>query len=337
MHLMTAQQTGNLPSVNSITWHRLYSDREFGTEQRFRLLLYLIGSSQDVDIYHFLFVPTLLTSLLLSTVVRLKRKRSIQTVPCLYRENISSTVAERLFFADRVIALSDWTAGRLRSLGIRDVVRINAGVDLDQVRPPSDWPRLRKRCGLPQDKVLLLFSGELTRLGSLEIILSTAARILTADSDLHLVLACPTRTSQDTVARMRAQQYIRRQDLEESVTFMGDVEDFSAVLGACDVLLFPVAKMTGKIDTPLTVLEAMATGLPVILTDLPPLNEVLKEGAGIATPVGDEEALVRAILLLAKDGSLRNEMGATARSVIETHYDIEQMVSAYESIYDELT
>lgn len=336
LHLMTVQRQGNLPDVGSVTWQPVYADEGSALEERLRLLLYLIRNDLEVDIYHFLFVPTLPTSTVLSPIVRMRRKRSVQTVPCLYRQGMASMVANRVFFADRVVALSDWTAARLRSLGVDGVVRVNAGIDLDRFRPPSGRRSLRDKWGLPQSKVLALFSGELSRLGSLEIILSVAPRVLRADSDLHLVIACPTRGPGDSVARRQAQEYVRRQGLTRCVTFMGDVIDFSALLAACDLLLFPVSTMTGKIDTPLTVLEAMATGLPVVLTDTPPLNEVLKAEAGIATPREDDGAFAQAVLQLTADEAQRQALGKIGRALVEEHYSKKKMVEAYEELYDEL-
>jgi glycosyltransferase involved in cell wall biosynthesis len=330
---MTSGGKEDPPGVDQVTWQRIYADREFGIQQRVRLLVYLVGNNLDVDIYHFLFVPTLLTSFLLATVVGLKRKHSVQTVPSLCRRSMSPTIARKLFFADRVIALSDWTGSRLRSWGIEGVVRINAGINLDDFTPPTDRLSSRSGWGLPRDKVLALFSGELSRLGSLEIILAIAPRVLAASPDLHLVFASPTRKPEDLHARREAKDRICRQGFGNAVTFLGDVHCFADLLNACDMLLFPVATMTGKIDTPLTVLEAMATGLPVVLTDLPPLNEVLKADGGIATPPGDYDAFAEAILEMAHDGSRRREMGMVGRNLVEQHYDARDMVNRYDGVY----
>jgi glycosyltransferase involved in cell wall biosynthesis len=94
--------------------------------------------------------------------------------------------------------------------------------------------------------------------------------------------------------------------------------------------------MTGKIDTPLTVLEAMATGVPVILTDLPPLNEMLEAEAGIAVSPGDNEAFVQAILELAGNKERRQEMGIRCRRVVGERYNLQRMVQVYEDLYGEL-
>jgi glycosyltransferase involved in cell wall biosynthesis len=117
---------------------------------------------------------------------------------------------------------------------------------------------------------------------------------------------------------------------------VGQVDDFSGLLNACDMLLFPVSRMVAKIDTPLTVLEGMAVGLPVIITDLSPLSEVFKADVGIATPLGDNEAFAEAVLELSADENRRRQMGQAGQSVVREHYNVQNMVQAHEELYDEL-
>ena len=336
-HLMTARSVNQTPITDSVIWKYVYTDRNFLARQKLRLVWHLVQRNPDIDIYHFLFVPTLTSSRLLSRIVHLRRKLSIQTIPNLHAKYISPKVAQALLFADRVIVLSDWTANRLQSLGIKNIARINVGVDRDQFRSAQNPDAMREKFGLPTDVPLALFSGELSRLGSVEILLSIIPAVVRENSAIHFVFASPLRLPEDLPAKRRAQQTIHMLGLEAAVHFVDEVDDFSSLLKACDMLLFPVAKMTAKIDTPLTVLEAMATRLPIIITDLPPLNEVLKAEVGIASPLGDNKAFAQAILELAQDENLRRQMGCAGRKVIESHFDLQVMVKAYEDLYDELS
>ena len=336
-HLMTVRSITPPLNNNSVIWNYVYTDQNFVTKQKFRLLWHLASRNPDADIYHFLFVPTLQTSRLFSPIVQLKRKCSIQTVPSIYKSGLSSKQARTLFFADKVVVISDWTANKLQSLGLENIVRVNVGIDLEVFKPTSNQSTLRKKLGLPLDTPVVLFSGELSRLNSTAIMLSVIQHVLDENAKIHFVFACPTRKPADMTVRQKVQQQVRGWGLSDSVSFMGEVDNFSELLNACDLLAYPVARMTGKIDTPLTVLEAMATEMPVILTDLPPLNEVLKDKAGMATPVGNEETFAHAIVELSNDEKLRREMGQAGREVVRAYYNIETMVKAYEDLYDELT
>ena len=335
-HLMTVRSITPPLNNNSVIWNYVYTDQNFVTKQKLRLLWHLASRNPEADIYHFLFVPTLQTSHLFSPIVHLKRKYSIQTVPSIYKSNLSLKQVRTLFFADKVVVISDWTANKLLSLGLENVVRINAGINLEIFKPTANQSTLRKKFRLPLDAPVVLFSGELSRLDSAAIMLAIIRRVLDEDAKIHFVFACPIRKPTDMTVRQEVQQKIRGWGLSDSVSFVGEVDDFSSLLNACDVLAYPVARMTGKIDTPLTILEAMATEMPVILTDLPPLNEILKAPAGIVVPVGNEKAFAHAIIELSNDENLRREMGRTGREVVRAYYNIETMVKAYEELYEKL-
>jgi len=336
-HLMSARSVKQPPITGSVIWKYVYTDRNFLASQKLRLVWHLVQKNPDIDIYHFLFVPTLTSSRLLSGIVHLRRKLSIQTVPNLHAKYISPKVAQVLLFADKIIVLSDWTANKLQSLGIKNIARINMGIDRERFRPVQNPDDMRTKFGLPTGVPLALFSGELSRLGSTKSLLSIIPDVLKENSAIHFVLASPLRLQEDIAAKKRTQQAIHSLDLDTSVHFLDEVDDFPSLLNACDMLVFPVEEMLGKIDTPLTVLEAMATELPIIITDVPPLNEVLKAEAGIALPLGDHKGFVQAILELAQDGNVRRQMGYAGRKVIESHFDLQVMVKAYEDLYDELS
>ena len=335
-HLMTIQVVNHLPPSDSVTWRHIYTDKNFVLRQKTRLLWHLVSDNSDIDICHFLFVPTLLSSRLLSGIVRFRERHSIQTVPGLYQSNLTKANAHNLLFADKVVAISDWTANRLEMLGVKNVVRINAGIDLCRFKAVPNKEALQKKFGLPSKTPLVLFSGELSRLGSVELLLKIIRHVLVNDIAVHFVIACPTRLPEDIVVRQKLQQTICELNINNSVQILGDVDDFPGLLNACDLMIFPVSQMVAKIDTPLTILEGMAVGLPVIITDIPPLNEILKADAGIAVPLDDVDGFAQAIVELASDENRRYQMGDAGQKVTNVHYNLQTMVQAYECLYDKL-
>ena len=87
-------------------------------------------------------------------------------------------------------------------------------------------------------------------------------------------------------------------------------------------------------NIPNAILEAMATGLPVVATDVGGVKEVLKEGqTGILVPLGNTKSMTNAIGSLVNDLELRKKMGVQGRSLACTKYSIEKMVSEYENTY----
>jgi glycosyltransferase involved in cell wall biosynthesis len=95
-----------------------------------------------------------------------------------------------------------------------------------------------------------------------------------------------------------------------------------AFLQAVDVVVLP-SRYEGH---PLTLLEAMALGKPVVASAVPGIREVLEpDDAGLLIPPGDTEALAEAMRLLAADARLRAELGARGRQVVAERYPLARM------------
>lgn len=86
--------------------------------------------------------------------------------------------------------------------------------------------------------------------------------------------------------------------------------------------------------TSMTLLEAGATGLPAVVTDVGGNSEVVVQGkTGLVVPPKDAEAMVAAFLRLANDCELRKSMGMAAREHIQNNYSVESMVGKYLLLY----
>lgn len=332
-HLVTVKDI-ELPKTQvTIDWEPVYTASELSSQQKIRLLLYLIGK-RGIDLYHSFFVPTPVTSYYLGGLSHIKGIRTIQTVPSLYGTDLSRDVAQRIFFADQIIAISDDTANRLDGFGLKNVTRINVGIDVGFF---ADYPTdslVRQQYNLPPGDVIILFSGEYSRTGSIERLLAVMPEVIARCANCHFVFACRIVRPTDPAVKDALQKTIHRMNLDHKVHFLGEVDDFPALLKASDLFLFPTSDMVGKFDTPLTLLEAMAAGLPVIINDLPPLNEAFMLGAGACVPLGDDAAMIEAIISLANSAEQRRKAGHIAYETVKARYNIDTMVQAYERLYD---
>ena len=121
--------------------------------------------------------------------------------------------------------------------------------------------------------------------------------------------------------------------LDDAVWLPGARADIAAVLRTFSIFALPSLAE----GTPVSMLEAMACGLPVVASGVGGIPEVVDEGMqGLLVPVGDVGALADALARYAQDDSLRAAHGRAARARVEERFSLRAMVAAYGLLYDGL-
>ncbi|MGY8523776.1 glycosyltransferase family 4 protein [Paracidovorax citrulli] len=114
------------------------------------------------------------------------------------------------------------------------------------------------------------------------------------------------------------------------IVLAGNVDDIPGLLASCQAFVLA----SDHEGMPLSVLEAMRAGLPVIATDLPGIREQLDEGrCALLCPAGDSEALTAALRQLAGDAGLRQRLGDAARAFWQDRHGDAAMAEATLRIY----
>ncbi|HUV36312.1 MAG TPA: glycosyltransferase [Patescibacteria group bacterium] len=120
--------------------------------------------------------------------------------------------------------------------------------------------------------------------------------------------------------------------LGNAVRFMGARDDIPAILAASDVSVLcshPIVE-----TFPLSVLEAMACGIPVVVTAVGSIPEMITDGReGLMIPPGDVGALAEALLDLGRDTVLRDGMGKRARERVVSEFSEARMVAEYAALF----
>lgn len=121
--------------------------------------------------------------------------------------------------------------------------------------------------------------------------------------------------------------------LQDAVWLPGARADIQALLQSFSVFALPSLAE----GTPVSMLEAMACGLPVVASRVGGIPEVVDDGVqGLLVPVGDVGALAQALGRYAGDAALRAQHGARARARIEERFSMRAMLAAYGALYDGL-
>ena len=138
----------------------------------------------------------------------------------------------------------------------------------------------------------------------------------------------------DGPERPGVEELVRELELSDRVTVLGTRKDVDRLLYGADLfLLTSISK-----GIPLTVIEAMAAGLPVVATDVGGLREVVSDGVtGLLAPAKNAVGLADCVRRMADDSELRRSMGAAGRERAKRHFDEPRMAAEYGQIYRELS
>jgi glycosyltransferase involved in cell wall biosynthesis len=208
---------------------------------------------------------------------------------------------------NQALALGVASAAKLRVLGNGST----NGVDVERFSPGSSDVRGRLR--LPKSGAVVGFVGRLTRDKGLPELVEAFDAILAAKPDAHLLLVGwfdRSEDSVDDVVRSRIASHPR-------IHFTGFVADTAPYYRAMDVMVLP----TWREGFPNAVLEAAATGIPVVTTLVTGSRDaVVPEVTGLLVPPGHPAAIREAVLDLLRSRERRRRMGQAARDWVLDRY-----------------
>lgn len=202
------------------------------------------------------------------------------------------------------------------------------GVDLDRFRlRESRHEPQRAEWGARPDEVVIAGVGRLHPQKNFRLFLRVARGLADRGAPVRFVLAGsgPLRAELEREARSLG--------LETRLRFLGYVPDTRTVFGACDMLM-----MTSDYEgLPLTLLEAMATGVPSVCSSVDGIREIIRDGeTGLLAEPGSEEAFISQALRLINDPGLRLRIVKAARERVERDFDAARMAAAVEAVYRRL-
>ena len=204
------------------------------------------------------------------------------------------------------------------------VAVIHNGIDTAALPAPGDRRRARALLGFDDRALIAATVARLDTVKDFPSLLDAFARVrhVMPQAQLLIVGDGPQRSALETRAR--------QDDLAGSVHFLGLRSDVRAILPAADIYV----NSSISEGVSITILEAMAAGVPVVATSAGGTPEVLAEGeAGVLVPVRNPERLAQAILGLAADSGARARFAVRGRRRVESSFTIQRMVAEYAQLY----
>jgi len=220
-----------------------------------------------------------------------------------------------------VVAVSEGTRKELIKIGIPDerIRVITNGVDLQEFSPgPAD----RRELSLPEGVPLGIFVGDIRAPRKN---LDTVLHALVEVPGLHLAVVGST-------AESPYPRLARQLGLASRVHFLGYRTEVPQLMRAADLFVFP----SRFEELPLVILEAMASGLPIVTATTAGADDLVSEECGfVVDDPNDTEALAGALKWLVQHPENRKKMGQAARAVAEQH-SWQRMSEQYLRLYEEV-
>lgn len=209
---------------------------------------------------------------------------------------------------------------------IREVVVPN-GITLPPATTPEARAHARAALGVGDRELAVGIVARLAPVKAHEVLLEAVAKL--APSHPAITLVCIG--GGERAAELAA--LATDLGVAERVRFLGMRRDVAALVPGLDV-----ACLTSRFECqPLSVIEAMAAGVPVVVSEVGSLRDMVTDGVeGFSFPAGDASALAGHLATLAVDAGLRARMGAAGRARAERQFRIKDTAGGYQRLLTEL-
>ena len=275
--------------------------------------------------------------------VWLKRKRGgavlwmCNDVPNLYEvsrqrksQGVIRAAVHRLYYLydraqnrniDLTMFLSRWAESEFKKIYSAETCVVRSGADPVRFSPGGDRQKVRDRFGYKPDEFVLLWLGIFMPHRRLQDAIEAVSLLIARAVKVKLVLAGSERSFPDYFKSL--QDLAAQRGVQHYVTFAGKVEDDEVrdFYSACDAFLFPNENQTWG----LAVLEAMACGAPVLVSQGAAVHEVLTDGQdAILFPPRNPDALAQKIQYLVSHTQERSRIAQAGLALVRTKYNWEE-------------
>ena len=233
---------------------------------------------------------------------------------------------------DALVAVSPEVRDELVALGVAPASKfrvIRLGIALDKRIPPDDAARAETRrvMGIPDGRFVVGWIGRMTGVKRTDVVLRSfrALREDGVDAVLCMVGDGPDLKSVEELADELG--------IVRHCLFTGYQEDVGPFFAAFDVFVLP----SGNEGTPVTAIEALAAGCPVVATRVGGVPDVVTDGEDgfLVAPAAVDELVAR-LAELARDPELRARMGASGRERMRTRYAVDRLIDDTDRLYRDL-
>lgn len=207
------------------------------------------------------------------------------------------------------------------------------GVDELAYHPaPECQTALRQELGWPEQTTIIGNIGTISERKRQADLVEAFAHLAPRHPDLRLLLIGSRRPHETEIAR-DLEERLANPDLKGRWAWLSDRHDVERLLAGCDIFCMP-SRVEGF---SVALVEALMTGLPVVLSDIPSFRETVNDKHdGLLFPLGDVSALAERLEKLLADPPLRTRLGTAGRHKALENFSRSAMIANWQRLYCEL-
>lgn len=247
------------------------------------------------------------------------------------KHGIGYKVVNRL--VDQVQAVSEQVRSFLienDGLDPQKVVTLHNGIEMEKIAASNGVERLRASIGLQGGATVISTVANIRPVKGLDVLMRAAAIVCREFPQSRFLIAGEIIDREHHEHLMRL---VRELGLQENVTFLGRTENVTGLL-KLSTMFCMLSRSEGFSNA---ILEAMATGLPCVVTSVGGNPEAIQDGhSGFLVPSEDERTAAERILALLRDREKARQMGKAARATVEEKFTAAAMVRGWTRQYDML-
>jgi glycosyltransferase involved in cell wall biosynthesis len=210
---------------------------------------------------------------------------------------------------------------------LADSIRIIPnGVDGARFKLENPGQKIKQELGMKPEDPLITTIGTLSPVKNQAMLIKAVAQVVSVYPKLRLIVVGEGPLMKELVALQE------EMGLKSQCRFLGLRKDIPEILAETDIFV-STSLWEGL---PLSILEAMAAGKPVVATAVPGILEVLEEGSGLLIPLDSQEDLAQTLKMLIEEPEQRKVLGEKAQERVSQHYSLEGYVLNWQSLYEEL-
>ena len=212
-----------------------------------------------------------------------------------------------------------------RHIPSKKISTIHYGVDLNRFQ--KSGKTIHKELGLSEKNLIISVVGHLSDVKGHTFLLKASPSLIKNNPEIQLVFAG------DGAKKQALEMEAKTLGIREHVHFLGVRSDVPDIFRSSDIFVLPSIYE----GLPNVILEAMASGVPVVASRVGGIPEAVEEGkTGFLFSAGNYVQLERALSPLIMDKELREKMGRAGRKRVEDHFSIDVEVRAFQELFQNL-